>query len=828
MTDFAACVASHVEAGDLSKDDGAALQEAYEGIRAELEDEFGPEAAAAAAGERVVREREAEQAAARRRKLMQVLRIQNLERDLQAYRGKDGKPDLGQALTALIENDGFSKYSSVAGKYQAIRGKMHGRMVEVLNTFRRDYLTRTRNKASLDAMGRELFGEQTGDKTAAELARAVESAREYGRKRFNMAGGSVPERNNYGLPMEWDVLKVRRMTSDEFYEAVIPHLDKKRMLSEQTGQPMTEKQLRLTINEAWEVIRTDGAVNMTPSTNPRGRALASRRADHRFFVFKNYDGWKAVNARLGQGNAFNAVMAHLDGYARDVAQMEVLGPNPAATMTYLSQLVRKNAKLADGRAGGSKAENRATGRIALANAMYAHFTGSTNAPERGRIATVFGGAREFFTSSYLGAATLSAIGDLELGRKARAFAGLPQVRTIQGVVKQFVPGNRADQKAAIRMGLVADHWSSLSIAARRYMDTSASPDVMRRVSDVILRSSFLSQWTQAGRWAFGMEFAGFMADEAGKRYSQLNPAFRRTLNRHGFDAGDWDRIRTVPLYEHKGAKFLRAEDIEGHPDMGAADARALSDRVLEMVLEETEYAVPSSRLRGRAMLIGETRPGSFSGEIMRSAAMFKSFGITVLLQHTGRMVQASSPIAYASSLVLAMTAMGALSIQLKELAKGKDPRSMAGDAEQTSAFWLAALLQGGGLGIFGDFLFAEQNRFGQGLEQTLAGPVAGFLGDTLALTVGNAVQGVKGEKTNFPRELTEYLSRQHPGASLWYARLLMQRMVWDQLRDATDPAAAKRRRAHIRRLAKEGQSYWWRPGESGPDRAPDFPGAINQ
>jgi hypothetical protein len=49
---------------------------------------------------------------------------------------------------------------------------------------------------------------------------------------------------------------------------------------------------------------------------------------------------------------------------------------------------------------------------------------------------------------------------------------------------------------------------------------------------------------------------------------------------------------------------------------------------------------------------------------------------------------------YFADLILSTTLMGALAMQLKEMAKGRDPRPMT-DAE----FWGAAMLQGGGLGF---------------------------------------------------------------------------------------------------------------------------------
>jgi hypothetical protein len=72
---------------------------------------------------------------------------------------------------------------------------------------------------------------------------------------------------------------------------------------------------------------------------------------------------------------------------------------------------------------------------------------------------------------------------------------------------------------------------------------------------------------------------------------------------------------------------------------------------------------------------------------------------------------------YALGFFAATTIGGALALELKEIAKGKDPRPIprAKDpALEHAEFWGAAMLQGGGWGIFGDFLGSTENRFGGG------------------------------------------------------------------------------------------------------------------
>jgi len=160
-----------------------------------------------------------------------------------------------------------------------------------------------------------------------------------------------------------------------------------------------------------------------------------------------------------------------------------------------------------------------------------------------------------------------------------------------------------------------------------------------------------------------------------------------------------------------------------------------------------------------------------------------------------------------------MTMMGVIAYQMKQIRAGKEP------VEWDDPKLLAAgLLQGGGLGIIGDLLFSDVNRFGGGLAVSLAGPMAGFLDDTRRLTIGNALEAIQGIDTNFGREVVKYGARYAPGADMWYFGPGVQRLFIDQMELMLDPKKAKAgfRREESTAKNQYGQKYWWAPGDALP------------
>ena len=827
------CINRGIEGGDLDPERGQAAIDLFDELEAEYQGRMNHGEAARRAAVETVAQMKREATEKKRQVLLQAEAWARVKHQVENYKNVKGETDPGAGLLALLDHDELAPFSNLVARSNAIRGRLHARMDEVLSTFRRDLIGRVRNRAQLENVVREIFGEDSGDVMAKQLAKAWGEASEFARLRFNSAGGRIPKRTDWGMPQHHDPIAVRKVSFEEWRDFIAPRLNHTKMIDEVSGRPLSGEKLEIALREAFETIRTDGINKMTPNGQAGGKKLANRRADHRFLVFKDADGWLEYQTRFGNGDPFSVMVGHLDAMARDIAQMEILGPNPTSTLRYLTQTVEKQAVHADVAARGEKVLDKARSQIKLAEDMYANFTGKANNPIHGRAARSFAGLRSMLQSMQLGAAAISAITDMNFQRIAAKHAGLPQAREVKRMVKMLTPHVTEDQKLAVRLGLIAENWSTVAAAQARYVGEVSGPEISRRFADTVMRVSGLSPWTQAGKWAFGMEFMGFLGDQAGRSFDQLPDALQKTFTRYGIDAAGWDVMRGTDLYEHQGAFFLRPDDIAARDGVPPKLADDIATKFLEMVQSETNFAVPSSSLRGRSMIVSDAQPGTFLGELVRSVAMYKNFAVTLMFTHMRRginQMRQHGPIRggrYMADLMITTSIMGALALQLKEVSKGRDPRPMTG--EKAAEFWGAAMLQGGGLGIFGDFLFSGVNRMDRGIAETLAGPVVSFANDVRRLTIGNIAQLPGEDPTNAGREVTNFLRRYTPGGSLWYLRAGYERLMLDQLQTWIDPGAKRSWRRMERRYRRDlNQRYFWRPGELAPDRAPDLGNMIEK
>lgn len=822
---FRECIANGENEGKLTADQAARAGGLFDELEAQYAQRMTPSEASAQAARDTFDSLKKEAIEKRRVRVLQIRNWKEITANLQNYAGGQ---DLGKAAQALLDRDEFAKYSNVEARRKAVLGRIYSKMDDVLATFRRRGATGyLGNKATARDLVREVFGEDTGNQAAKQLAKSWSEAADYARQRFNKAGGAIPQRKDWGMPQIHEAMLVRKAGRDEWKNFIRDKLDAEKMIDERTGLKFTPERLELALDEVYESIASEGWSKVRPSGTGGGRSMAGRRQDHRFLSFKTADGWLEYQERFGNPEPFATMVNHLEGMSRDIAMMEILGPNPNATVRFIQQTVLKEANVRQAREPGGRFVDQARSQLGQFDSMYAILNGSTMSPVDGAVARTFAGTRQILQAAQLGAAAVSALTDVNFQRIAAKTSGVPAAKVLKRIVENIMPlGVDERGRLASRLGLIAESWTSLSAAQARFVGDVTGPEITQRISDTVMRITLLSPWTQGGRWAFGMEFMGYIADQVGKKFNELDQPLQNSLRRYGFGPDGWDTIRSAGLYDYEGSKFLRPEEI-AELQLGDNQGERFATRFLEMIQSETEFAVPSSSVRGRTMLVGESRPGTFIGEVARSFAMYKNFPVTLLHTHVMRAVNqegAAKKGAYMADLIISTTLFGALAMQMKEISKGRDPRTAL-----TPEFWGAALLQGGGLGILGDFLFNDVNRFGGGLESTIAGPVVGFLDDTRRLTIGNLQELATGKDTNFMRELISYGGRYTPGASIWYLRLGLERLVLDRLQMWGDPKAKQKMRQLEAKYRREtGQEYWWAPGDTSPDRAPDFEAILEE
>jgi hypothetical protein len=243
----------------------------------------------------------------------------------------------------------------------------------------------------------------------------------------------------------------------------------------------------------------------------------------------------------------------------------------------------------------------------------------------------------------------------------------------------------------------------------------------------------------------------------------------------------------------------RAERVAGIINDGRRD---LELNVLRFFADETNYGLLEPDARSRRFTTRAMRPGTFGGEAIRFVAQFKSFPVAFTQRVLGRAVFGHRKDAgflerfkHIGALVAGTMMAGYVSMTAKDMVRGYWPPRNPADPKVL----MAAFVQGGSAGIYGDFLFSQVNRFGGGPLETLAGPTIGSVADAveIGLRARDAAAGlITGQEAKLPAaDALTWALGNTPFVNLFYTRPVLDYLFINSLRDAVSPGYLKRQRA---------------------------------
>lgn len=822
---LADCLQAAIDAGDLDPDLGKEAQKTYRNRVKELEGRGLPPELAAKQASDDAAETLTRGIRARRHATAAQMRV--MARNVERYSGDP------LASAAQLLND----IDMIHSEWKSIRQQVFAGIHDFLKTHKTNVLGSVQKRAMLKEVLRELHGESTGSANAKAIAESVVKQYERLRQLANSYGMDIGKLDDFGVPHTHHAGKILRAGYDAWFAKLYDGrlIDWARIVNFKTGKPFAvaaggrpfREDADAFLKPIFDQITTKGWINREPSMALAGKGLVAARGEHRVLHFVNADAWMKYNEAFGRTNPFEAIVDHLSGLSRDIALMRGFGVNYKAGLSHATQVIQK-AFQTDRTITGIARQKRAEKihkKLSFARTMLTNVSGGTEV-ESAFFARFMGTTRTLLVPAQLGSATLSTTTDWVNARSAAEAIGLNPNSPTVAMIKQITSGLSQDQ--ARDLGFILETWHDTLAGQAKLAADIWQPALGDRLASGVLRVTGLNYLTDTSKVAMKASFGADMADLADKAWADLHPNMRAFFESRRVTAEDWDALRDPAVIhtDRKGGRHINPTWFLEHTSLPRDKAEDIAIRWGGMVEEYAETGITTGSLRARSKMIGDTKAGSLSGEVLRSLGMYRGFTFSRLFLFFRRWNEMdggpTNKYLFAAKYAAMSAVAGAVTLQLKAAANGRDPRPM-----NDPKFWAAAAVQGGGLGIFGDFLFSAEDRTGGNVYRTLGGPVVGLGAELGTAVVSNAGRAIQGEETFWGRDVVNLARRYNPAASAWPTRLALDRMVWDQLQSVLDPEAEVLWRRAEKRLKREyGTQSWWRKGQMLPDRAPDLANAL--
>ncbi len=672
-----------------------------------------------------------------------------------------------------------------------------------------DALWRMGSDMPLDGLSKESIG----------IAKVMQKYQDTARIDANRAGAFIRKLPGYVVRQSHDPYKLQRAGFRQWRDEILPLLD-----SRTFADAVDQERFLL---ESYNGL-VSGVHLKAPSADPmpfKGpRNLARKVSAERVLHFKDGRAFHQYNKVYGTGSLREAFLGGLESMGENTGLMRRLGTNPEANWNSVLEAIERDL------AGNTEGlRHFSKDKRGMLRTRFAEVDGSARLAVNQTGARIAANIRAWQSMAKLGGAVISAVSDLPIAASELKYQGKSMLGSMGELMAGMVSGRKSAEQKEILSSLGVFFDNVRGEVVTRFSADDTAGGRMSRAQRMFFKLNGLTWWTDTMRSTAALMMSHHLAYNRTLNWDQMNPDLQRTLELFDIDAGKWDLLRDTPSREADGREYMTTQGIETIPrerlegylvdrgrivnDASVNELREeLAGNLRSYITDRASYAVIEPDARTRAIMRRGTQPGSIAGEMLRFIGQFKAFPIAVLQKSVGRELygRGYTPSAYGSvpgkELIQALrsgrgeklglaqmmawtTLFGYGAMSAKDMLKGREPRP----ANDPST-WVAAMLQGGALGIYGDFVFGEANRFGGGVISTSLGPAAG------------AVEGAADilyrirDGDDAAAASVRYAMSQTPFMNLFYTRAAMDYLFLYSVQEALNPGALRRME---RRIEKE-------------------------
>lgn len=641
------------------------------------------------------------------------------------------------------------------------------------------------------------------DPNAVEVGKVMTKYQELSRVEANKAGAWINKRAGYVIRRSHDQYRIAKaagmevpINSNKHFEAwrdfTADKLDWEKMGFD-VPMERREQFLKEMFNQFASGVHVKFGDAGT-SINTGGFNIGAKMSRARQLEFKNAEAEFAYHEKFGNpdgivGNFVNG----LNRVARDTAIMERLGPNAEANLNKVVAEIQNDLKQNAGPGDLAKFSAKAKKEI---ESSFARVSGSADIPVNADFAKGSGMIRKVQQLRDLGSAILSSLTDVPFAASVFRYGGDRTAgdffkgmgETVSGLVDNWARPKESRAQIADEFGILVD---SIANPAAMFGADTDTPGMLSNMVQTMFR------WTGLTRHQDGIRTGSVLANSlryaqhADKVLKDLPDGMQAVLRQFNIGEKEWDLIRASELTEIEGKKFLSPSSLDSISDdaikgyLGNQKAtknrisrarEEIKDNYRNLFSEMASMAATEPGAMERAIQLGGTQPGTAWGEFARHFWMYKSFTVSSMRKHIGRELfgyntdristaqalknlvlkpgQNAQGLGGLANMMVWGTLAGYGSLTLKDIAKGRKPREIATKEDFVKTF-AASAAQSGSFGIYGDFLFAQTNRFGGGVGATLLGPTSRTADDLYSIYRGVVTgEDAKSKAFDFVRNIT--------------------------------------------------------------------------
>jgi len=745
--------------------------------------------------------------------------LENYEKIIDAVTMSNGKINPIEAVRGYLV--GMQKFSNITRnaiglKQVSLENDEIRKLVNAIRNLGKDsWNDFSEGRIDLEIM-REMIGEPTGVKGAKDIARVLKESQNSWRLRLNDLGANIGElddwitRTTHNTEKMAVASKSSRLLEDNslaWVEYIQTRLNLKRTFAD-VNDPVEISNI---LSNIYDSLMTGDHLKHGGTNSIYGtRNVTNRLNSSRVLHFKDLQARQEYNIKFGEPSLQTSVFNVLTSSAKNIVMMQELGTNPQDTFNKILALLKKKYKSSDYKIVRDLNFENFRG-------AYAQIDGSANIAGSQTLAKIGEVIRSTGDMARLGGTVITSFADLAPYMASTNFQGRGLLTGLFEAINGLLGGN---PKAAMEAFEVVGNSIVVANRGNIYSDGADSFGGLNNLRNKFFKWNGLNGWVASLKSSMALGVAKFYGSLGETKFFNLEKRERNFLTLYGIDEGKWDMLRSIKSLDVNNKKYLTAEGAKDIPDsvINKYLGRKLSARQLRNFKNDLEltwrnvlndqgtHGTPEPDSQIRSITKMGTIKGTYMGELNSFIMQYKNFSVSLYKKILRREMDSYGPdeskligaSMLASTLMLG-TIFGYMVLSVKDMLSGRSPR----DPKKVSVL-MQSFVQGGGGGIYGDFLMSEiQNQYGNGVFETALGPTASDIKKFIDMVK------TMNEPKKAGKKFLQLAEGHTPFINLYYTKAAYDYLIGYQIKEYLDPGFFKRMKD--RNEENRGQTYYFKP-----------------
>jgi len=745
--------------------------------------------------------------------------LERYETIIDAVDESNGKINPIEAVRGyLVGMQKFSKITrnSIGLKQGALENVEITKLVNAIRALGKDaWNDFSEGRIDLEIM-REMIGEPTGIKGAKNIARILKESQNSWRLRLNDLGANIGELDDWITRTTHDTEKMANASKgsrllDDNRAAWVEYIQTKLNLKRTFADVNDPMEINKILSDIYDSLMSGdhmkyGGTNSVYGTKNVTNRLNSSRVLH----FKDLQARQEYNIKFGEPSLQTSVFNVLTSSAKNIVIMQELGTNPQDTFNKILSLLKKKYRNSDYQIVRDLNFENFQG-------AFGQIDGSANSVGGQTLAKIGMVVRSTGDMARLGGTMITSGADLAPYMTSTNFQGRGLLTGLFEAINGLLGGSN---KAAMEALEVISNSVVVANRGNVYSDGADGTGAINNLRNKFFKWNGLNGWVASLKSSMALGVSKYYGSLGETKFFDLEKRERNFLTLYGIDEGKWNMLRSIKTLAADNKRYLTAEAAKDIPDsvVNSYVGRKLSARELRnfknnleltwrnVLNDQGTHGTPEPDTQIRSITNMGTIKGTYMGELNRFVMQYKNFSVSLYKKILRREMDSYGPdeskligaTMLASTLMLG-TIFGYMVLSIKDMLSGRSPR----DPKKLSVI-MQAFVQGGGGGIYGDFIMSEvQNQYGNGFLETAAGPTASDLKKIIDMVK------TMNEPKKAGKKFLELAEGHTPFINLYYIKAAYDYLIGYQIKEYLDPGFFDRMKK--RNEENRGQTYFFKP-----------------